>query len=215
MLVNLTASMIDEEEIAFSEEDVEDRLLFDLIDDEFNSEDVLELSEIKICLIKRIKQLLTDLYKPTIMHDIATVLNPKTKNKLQRRNERRYSAAIGIITTTLDNMPTVESRLNNKRKYNELDEDSQDEDKESELEEYKNFKTSNMEPEQFWVKNLDRWPKLARYALFVLGIPASSSAIERQFSVAGYYKNSRRSSLLPESLNNRMLVQMAVKENII
>ena len=44
----------------------------------------------------------------------------------------------------------------------------------------------------FWREKQHRWEALAKVAKKVLGVPASSSAVERMFSIAGHIFSSKR-----------------------
>lgn len=49
----------------------------------------------------------------------------------------------------------------------------------------------------WWAEKAPQFPILSRAARFILSIPASSAAPERNFSTAGYLVSDRRSSLSP------------------
>ena len=57
---------------------------------------------------------------------------------------------------------------------------------------------------QWWKKNAERFPTIAKVAKRYLCIPATSVPAERVFSTAGLIINEKRSSLLPE--NSDMLI---------
>ena len=55
--------------------------------------------------------------------------------------------------------------------------------------------TSSAETLVFWAANRDKYPRLYKLHLKHHSIPATSAAMERCFSAAGYIANSRRSCL--------------------
>ena len=56
----------------------------------------------------------------------------------------------------------------------------------------------------FWRNDANEFPCLSRIARQIRSIPATSAAIERQFSIPGLTLSERRNSLDPEQLNNIM-----------
>lgn len=68
-------------------------------------------------------------------------------------------------------------------------------------------KKDNFNLKQWWFKNRDRYPSLFKLFLKISAIPASSAPSERTFSTSGAVITTRRSSLLPKSVENIMLVR--------
>ena len=66
-------------------------------------------------------------------------------------------------------------------------------------------------PLEFWEENRTVYPILARVARKVHCIPATSAAVERQFSGAGVVLNERRTSLDPEHLDNTLFIRAMEK----
>jgi hypothetical protein len=61
------------------------------------------------------------------------------------------------------------------------------------------------DPLEYWKKSALRFPKLAIIAKRVFGVPASSSDVERLFSVAGALQRSRRSLLKCDTIENILM----------
>lgn len=66
-------------------------------------------------------------------------------------------------------------------------------------------------PLNFWKENQDMFPVLSSLARQIHCIPASSSAVERCFSSAGFIINERRTSLHPDQLDNIIVVRAMKK----
>ncbi len=62
------------------------------------------------------------------------------------------------------------------------------------------------DPLNFWTEN-EKYPKLALLAEDILVTPASSTPIERIFSVAGYSSSGRRNRLAGSNLENEVLIK--------
>lgn len=56
-----------------------------------------------------------------------------------------------------------------------------------------------------------RFPKMAKVARVILGIPASSSASEDTFSDAGYLCNERKTGMLPTTVNATIVLRDYLK----
>lgn len=57
-------------------------------------------------------------------------------------------------------------------------------------------------PLHFWKRNFSSYPRLARIAKRVFAVPATSAAVEREFSLAGNIITKKRSRLSPETVND-------------
>ena len=66
-------------------------------------------------------------------------------------------------------------------------------------------------PLDFWRANLINFPILSKVARQVHNIPASSAAVERQFSGAGIVVNERRTSLDPNQVDNILFIRSMEK----
>lgn len=64
----------------------------------------------------------------------------------------------------------------------------------------------NMGALNYWKTNAVRFPVLSKMAKDFLSIPASSAAIESQFSIAGHLFSARRSRMKPETLEKLVLL---------
>ncbi|CAF1483516.1 unnamed protein product [Adineta steineri] len=62
-------------------------------------------------------------------------------------------------------------------------------------------------PLEFWKEHRNTYPILARVARKIHCIPATSAAVERQFSGTGVVLNERRTSLDPEHLDNILFIR--------
>ena len=63
------------------------------------------------------------------------------------------------------------------------------------------------DPLTFWTENEKKYPKLALLAQDLLVTPASSTPIERVFSVAGYSSSGRRNRLAGSNLESEILIK--------
>ena len=78
------------------------------------------------------------------------------------------------------------------------------------IQEYFNSKSQlpeKADPLNFWIKNEQRYSKLAPLAQDILVIPASSTPIERVFSKAGYATSGRRNRLSGQNLEREVLLK--------
>lgn len=78
------------------------------------------------------------------------------------------------------------------------------------IQEYFNSKSQlpeKADPLDFWIKNEQRYSKLAPLAQDILVIPASSTPIERVFSKAGYATSGRRNRLSGQNLEREVLLK--------
>ncbi|CAF1043629.1 unnamed protein product [Adineta ricciae] len=66
-------------------------------------------------------------------------------------------------------------------------------------------------PLDFWRINQNDFPLLSRVARQIHSIPASSAAVERQFSGAGLVINERRTSLHPDQVDNILFIRSMQK----
>jgi hypothetical protein len=57
-------------------------------------------------------------------------------------------------------------------------------------------------PLHFWKHNYSLYPRLARIAKRVFAVPATSAAVEREFSLAGNIVTKKRSRLSPGTVND-------------
>jgi hypothetical protein len=57
-------------------------------------------------------------------------------------------------------------------------------------------------PLHFWKNNHSLYPRLARIAKRVFAVPATSAAVEREFSLAGNIVTKKRSRLSPDTVND-------------
>lgn len=57
-------------------------------------------------------------------------------------------------------------------------------------------------PLNFWMQNYSLYPRLSKIAKRVFAVPATSSAVEREFSLAGNIVTKKRSRLSPETVND-------------
>lgn len=64
-------------------------------------------------------------------------------------------------------------------------------------------------PLLFWKEHQLIMPNLSKLAKKIFNIPASSAAVERSFSAAGFIISSRRTNLNPSTVNDMMLVRSA------
>jgi nitric oxide reductase activation protein len=86
----------------------------------------------------------------------------------------------------------------NKREPNE------DKSPSSELEQYLNDHSTNG-PLLFWKENENKYPRLYTLHLYHHCVPATSAAVERTFSAAGYIASARRNRLTDSMLENMLV----------
>ena len=89
------------------------------------------------------------------------------------------------------------------------DEDIEPVEDRNELDAYMQLKPnkSDDDPLVFWTKNSHLYPKMSLIAQEVLSIPASSTLVERVFSVAGYCSSGRRNRLSGATLETEILLK--------
>ena len=68
---------------------------------------------------------------------------------------------------------------------------------------------TNDNPLMFWKEQEFLLPNLAKLSKKLFAIPASSAAVERSFSAAGYTISQRRTNINPSTMNDMMLVRSA------
>ena len=85
-------------------------------------------------------------------------------------------------------------RTNNYIYYGDCENEEENDDVEREIEEYiRTIKSSSFDCAlKFWKSNQFKFPNLANLAMKYLGIPASSAAVERMFSIAGHIFSLKR-----------------------
>lgn len=59
----------------------------------------------------------------------------------------------------------------------------------------------------WWKLHAEKFPLLSRAARFVFSVPASSSATENNFSIAGFIFSDRRTNMKPEKLENLLILR--------
>ena len=79
------------------------------------------------------------------------------------------------------------------------------------LEMYIGKTTLSQNPLDFWRFNQSLFPTLAKLARKIHCIPATSAAVERQFSGAGVVLNERRTCLDPDNLDNILFIRSMEK----
>lgn len=164
-------------------------------------------------------------YAPTSKHKIATVLDPIFKTlKNVTESERRdvYQLIEEYIRDPIDSSQTsdviVETSTPNLTSihpffhafYNVDDDVSNtpnDRQKPTELQNYLNQRVApRCKANEWWNENRDRYPKLFRLFAQISSIPASSASSERVFSRTSLVVTSQRSAILPENVNNLIIV---------
>ncbi|CAF2648421.1 unnamed protein product [Rotaria sp. Silwood2] len=102
-----------------------------------------------------------------------------------------------------------------KESTNDSEEYSFDDKKKDELDIYLNFELDKSKlpsnPLIFWKDQQEKFPRLSRFARSIFSIPATSAAVEREFSGAGLVIQERRTNLNPEQLDNILLVRSMQK----
>lgn len=72
----------------------------------------------------------------------------------------------------------------------------------------------NESPLKFWELNEKKFPRLAKFAINVLGMPASSAEVERLFSVAGSISKARSARLRPETMERSLCCRYYKRANV-
>lgn len=169
--------------------------------------------------LKYFNSKITD-FQPTLKHKIATVLNPLFK-KLPVVSERErmqvYRKIEDIIQEnpveisengTEENIRLLEENVDPfLRTFCSFDYNSNEQIQITELDKYlKEPVTSyKQDPTQWWNENRTDFPKLFKLFASISCIPATSASAERVFSKAGLIVTNRRSTILPENVNNLII----------
>lgn len=157
-------------------------------------------------------------------HRIGVVLNPKTKKlrKMLTVDRDNVYAKIDqyIRNSTTEQVQSNTATVDLQKQKSELTyslDDFMDSDEDTtvlsvysqELTTYLNDRVSdvNFDLRSWWYQNRDRYRCLFKLFLRISAIPASSAPSERTFSTSGSIVTERRSSLLPKSIENIMLVR--------
>ena len=96
----------------------------------------------------------------------------------------------------------------------EFDDIAEDEDQTSEVQAYQMQKVAPSEDKDvlgFWQANENNFPGLSALARKTFAVMSSSSASERNFSLAGHVVSARRSSLKSSSVNNILFLNSAIR----
>lgn len=190
-----------------------------------NDEDFKMIEGMKALGREYISYIRSDI-NPTENQKMAVVLNPTMKKTSKLSAvvlDNIYDQIDQIVRRSTESNTSsnaVEKRVQKKNtNTNSLDEfmntDSDDDSTESsvyspELTAYLKDRISNrstFDLRSWWFQNRERYPTLFKIFLRISAIPASSAPSDRTFSTSGSVITERRSSLLPKSVENIMLVR--------
>lgn len=189
-------------------------------DIEIEEDEDFRLIEAMKCLGRNYVSSISSDISPTNEQRIAVVLHPRMK-KLRRMTNQQRDEIYSKINTIIENQTADVPHLAIRRKIDSrpasLDEfiDSDDESGTNspyslELTKYLNERVpKGISPNlrAWWFENRKQFPTLFKLFLRISCIPASSAPAERSFSTTGAVVTDRRSSLLPKSVSNIMLVR--------
>lgn len=165
-------------------------------------------------------------FEPTFKHKIATVLNPLFKKLpvIQERERKQLYRQIEELVQqenpdecTPDENSYAETQENINlltekvdpflRTFCSFDFNSNEQNQTTELVKYLKAPVTsyNQDPTQWWNDNRNEFPKLYKLYAAISCIPASSASAERVFSRAGLIVTNRRSTILPENVNNLII----------
>ena len=85
--------------------------------------------------------------------------------------------------------------------------------KQSDIPAHSSASDQEYNPLDFWRKNHSLYPRLATIAKRVFAVPATSAAVEREFSLAGNIITKKRSRLSPETVNDIIFLNSFEKYN--
>uniref|UniRef100_A0A914ZAX4 HAT C-terminal dimerisation domain-containing protein n=1 Tax=Panagrolaimus superbus TaxID=310955 RepID=A0A914ZAX4_9BILA len=150
--------------------------------------------------------------KPTMIHEthaFALILDPLNNRKIsQLEDYKTYQRKFEAKVKSISDLANVDDDRN--ENYNNPFIDAEyltDKNYEIELKLYYQEKpdAENYDLLDWWRKNQNRFPNLAKLASQVLSIPASSASVERLFSTLNLMTPAERSSICPETLKNLIL----------
>lgn len=161
--------------------------------------------------------------QPNDYQRMAVVLHPQMKKMRRMNTNDRESAYIlvneFVLNSEQSNMQTAKNTESGKNEKDvqsmEYFIDTEDEDTNiptmysKELATYLNDRVidKNFNSRTWWFLNRNRYPNLFKLFLKISATPASSAPAERTFSTSGFIISDRRSSLLPKSVENILLVR--------
>ena len=97
-----------------------------------------------------------------------------------------------------------------KRSYTEMElgesESSESDEEQTEFGIYMSYKKQHgvKNPLDWWKTSEGMFPKMARMARDTYAVPATSSGVEREFSISGNIVNNRRNCLSPKAISDLM-----------
>ncbi|XP_055356256.1 E3 SUMO-protein ligase ZBED1-like, partial [Paramacrobiotus metropolitanus] len=149
------------------------------------------------------------------IHNIATFLNPRMRTlKMLTESEKkavlaRVRALLPVVISDKSTQKVKAGTTSKASKFADFEDDLAIDQDNDEVGSY--LKTSvppkSADEDQgwllkFWKDKEGELPRLAKLAKQVLPVPATSTACERTFSLAGFVIDDRRNSLKPEKLIN-------------
>lgn len=164
-------------------------------------------------------------FSPTFQHKVMTLLTPTMKKltfidfrsrvKFQADVEDYISANLQVNqnedgSSTTTNVSYVSNSLHQSNfldGFISLDTESET-ICESELTRYLNHPiTCNVDTKDWWCENAEKYPSLFRIFLKLSCVPATSASSERDFSIAGNIVTDKRSLILPDNVNNLIVMR--------
>lgn len=179
------------------------------------------IANLKVSLEKRMK-----IYCESKPFILATVLDPQFKNsclnmsneevckllleEIQNNPKIKAAQAVTDMPSTSSESPKKKRRLFSfldEKKINKLDENNHTS---TEILNYLKEATvaEDINPLEYWKKNENVYPNLAKLVPKYLTICASSAPVERMFSVAGKFYTSSRTLLKENNFENLMLIKL-------
>ena len=182
---------------------------------EINKLDPPALKELK----KKASAFIKDKFNPHILHKVAVFLNPWQKSMRALSNEDQ-ELVLDYVNEEIKSLPSKTEQAEEvptppakKARYDDtFDDIVEEEDQISEVQAYQMQKVAPSEDKDvlgFWQGNESNFPALAAMARKVFAVMSTSSASERNFSLAGHVVSARRSSLKSSSVNNILFLNSA------
>ncbi|CAF1479470.1 unnamed protein product [Adineta steineri] len=193
--------------------------------DDDDNEDIIESEGLRI-IRERIVELFDSMFQLDVRHVVATtMLHPKYR-QLRGCSQGERNQACEYIREEMNKIIQSDRSDDPYITENESDLSDRQDGIDSSITDHKPTKADELSkylemyidktklsqnPPEFWKEHRTTYPILARVARKIHCIPATSAAVERQFSGAGIVLNERRTNLDPEHLDNILFIRAMEK----
>ena len=171
-------------------------------------------------LKKKASAFIKEKFNPHILHKVAVFLNPWQKS-MRALSSEDQELVLDYVDEEIKSFPSKTEQVEEgptppakKARYDDTFDDIVEEDQISEVQAYQMQKVAPSEDKDvlgFWQGNKSNFPALAAMARKVFAVMSTSSASERNFSLAGHVVSARRSSLKSSSVNNILFLNSAIR----